>query len=197
MVVTVFAAALIGPVSGLAGAPRPPLNAAVATAKTNLLSCVAPLARGTASTPKDREVVEAKIDALLAAVKEVAGDTGGSSMDFAVCPEISGTWQLEYTTEAELLVLMKNPKTVVDIAVDRYLKKGFSYTLTALLRENPSAPPVTEAVFNKRIVTTNKKQPVPPLFLMCLFRQSDAVKNLLHLGADGAELRRRSVLLQT
>ena len=118
MVVTVFAAALIGPVSGLAGAPRPPLNAAVATAKTNLLSCVAPLARGTASTPKDREVVEAKIDALLAAVKEVAGDTGGSTMDFAVCPEISGTWQLEYTTEAELLGLMKNPKTVVTQSID-------------------------------------------------------------------------------
>jgi hypothetical protein len=81
--------------SPLAAVTRP---LRVAAAKADLKALIAPSRRGTAPTPP-RPTVEAAIDALLAAA------AGGPPVKPA---DVTGTWELAWTSEREVLWLIAN-----------------------------------------------------------------------------------------
>ena len=80
-------------------------NALLSTAKSDLLTFVSTLNRGASASPADRLRVESLVDSLLSSAPP--------PLAFAESPKLYANWRLEYTTEAELLGLMKNPDTIV------------------------------------------------------------------------------------
>mmetsp|Transcript_6386 Transcript_6386/g.12192 ORF Transcript_6386/g.12192 Transcript_6386/m.12192 type:complete len:199 (-) Transcript_6386:37-633(-) len=90
---------------------------AVSTAKSNLLTFVSTLNRGVSSSPADRLRVDALVDDLLAVAPPPPA--------YAELPVLEADWRLEYTTEAELLGLMKNADTTVTQSIGADYLKNF------------------------------------------------------------------------